>query len=76
TRVWLGVRPEHITDPVDEVHLRLPETVLQRELMGADYLLHVITPIGTLRFRRRHRGSVPEIGESLLVGFSPADVHL
>ena len=34
TRVWLGVRPEHITDRVEEGHLRLPATVLQRELMG------------------------------------------
>lgn len=76
TRVWLGVRPEHITDRVEEGHLRSPATVLQRELMGADYLLHVSTPIGTLRFSRRHRGTVPEKGESLLVGFSPADVHL
>ena len=76
TRVWLGVRPEHITDRVEEGHLRLPATVLQRELMGADYLLHVSTPIGTLRFSRRHRGTVPEKGESLPIGFSPADVHL
>lgn len=76
TRVWLGIRPEHITDRVEEGHLRLPATVLQRELMGADYLLHVSTPIGTLRFSRRHRGTVPEKGESLILGFSPADVHL
>ena len=76
TRVWLGVRPEHITDRVEEGHLRLPATVLQRELMGADYLLLVSTPIGTLRFSRRHRGTVPEKGESLPIGFSPADVHL
>ena len=76
TRVWLGVRPEHITDHVEEDHLRLPATVLQRELMGADYLLHVSTPIGTLRFSRRNRGKVPEKDESLPIGFSPADVHL
>ncbi|MGA6562098.1 TOBE domain-containing protein, partial [Escherichia coli] len=75
-RVWLGVRPEHITDHVEEDHLRLPATVLQRELMGADYLLHVSTPIGTLRFSRRNRGKVPEKDESLPIGFSPADVHL
>jgi sn-glycerol 3-phosphate transport system ATP-binding protein len=43
--------------------------------MGADYLLHVSTPIGTLRFSRRHRGAVPEKGDADL-GFSPADVHL
>ncbi|HCX6003934.1 TPA: ABC transporter ATP-binding protein [Escherichia coli] len=68
--------PEHITDHVEEDHLRLPATVLQRELMGADYLLHVSTPIGTLRFSRRNRGKVPEKDESLPIGFSPADVHL
>ena len=34
TRVWLGIRPEHITDRVEHGHLRLPGTVLQRELMG------------------------------------------
>ncbi|VUS51742.1 ABC transporter ATP-binding protein [Klebsiella spallanzanii] len=76
SQVWLGIRPEHISDRVEESHLRLPATVLQRELMGADYLLHVSTPIGTLRFSRRHRGAVPEKGDSLLLGFSPGDIHL
>lgn len=76
SQVWLGIRPEHISDRVEESHLRLPATVLQRELMGADYLLHVSTPIGTLRFSRRHRGAVPEKGNSLLLGFSPGDIHL
>jgi sn-glycerol 3-phosphate transport system ATP-binding protein len=76
SRVWLGLRPEHISDRVEEGHLRLCATVLQRELMGADYLLHVSTPIGTLRFSRRHRGAVPEKGDSLILGFSPGDIHL
>ena len=34
TRIWLGVRPEHITDRVEEGHLRLPATVLQRGTDG------------------------------------------
>ena len=76
SRVWFGIRPEHISDRVEEGHLRLCATVLQRELMGADYLLHVSTPIGTLRFSRRHRGAVPEKGDTLILGFSPADIHL
>jgi sn-glycerol 3-phosphate transport system ATP-binding protein len=75
-RVWFGIRPEHISDRVEEGHLRLSATVLQRELMGADYLLHVSTPIGTLRFSRRHRGAVPEKGDTLTLGFSPGDIHL
>ena len=61
---------------MEEGHLRLSATVLQRELMGADYLLHVSTPIGTLRFSRRHRGAVPEKGDTLTLGFSPGDIHL
>jgi sn-glycerol 3-phosphate transport system ATP-binding protein len=44
SQVWLGIRPEHISNRVEESHLRLPATVLQRELMGADYLPHVSPP--------------------------------
>ncbi len=42
--------------------------------MGADYLLHVSTRSAPCACR--HRGTVPEKGESLPIGFSPADVHL
>lgn len=76
TNVWLGIRPEHITDSPEEGQLMLSATVVQRELMGADYLLHVSTPVGTLRYTRRHRGVVPEKGDTLTLGFSPSDVHL
>ena len=76
TQVWLGIRPEHITDrPTDGLYT-LPATVMQRELMGADYLLHISTPVGTLRYSRRHRGTVPEKGDTLTLGFSPSDLHL
>ncbi|HGY4723546.1 TPA: ABC transporter ATP-binding protein [Citrobacter amalonaticus] len=76
TRVWLGLRPEHITDHPTDDQLVLPATVMQRELMGADYLLHVSTPVGTLRYSRRHRGTVPDKGDTLTLGFSPLDIHL
>jgi sn-glycerol 3-phosphate transport system ATP-binding protein len=76
TQVWLGVRPEHITDNPAGDQLVLPATVIQRELMGADYLLHVSTPVGTLRYSRRHRGAVPDKGDTLTLGFSPSDIHL
>lgn len=74
--VWLGIRPEHISDVPEAGHLMLPATVTQRELMGADYQLHVTTPIGNLRYIRRHRGDVPNKGDTLSVGFSPFDCHL
>ena len=34
-RVWFGIRPEHISDRVEEGHLRLSATVLQRETDGS-----------------------------------------
>lgn len=75
-QVWLGIRPEHITDNPGPPAMTLPATVIQRELMGADYLLHVSTPAGALRYTRRHRGAIPEKGDTLTLGFSPADLHL
>ncbi|MGY5958650.1 ABC transporter ATP-binding protein [Kosakonia sp. BK9b] len=74
--VWLGIRPEHITDSPHADQLVLPATVTQRELMGADYQLHLSTPVGPLRYIRRHRGDVPNKGDTLSVGFSPLDCHL
>ncbi|MCS5880182.1 ABC transporter ATP-binding protein [Klebsiella variicola subsp. variicola] len=77
TRVWLGIRPEHITDRVEggpsapAGHRSATRTDGGRLTCSTS-----APPIGTLRFSRRHRGTVPEKGESLLVGFSPADVHL
>ncbi|HAU5634545.1 ABC transporter ATP-binding protein [Citrobacter amalonaticus] len=76
TQVWLGIRPEHMTDRPTDGQYTLPATVTQRELMGADYLLHVSTPVGTLRYSRRHRGEVPDKGDTLTLGFSPSDLHL
>ncbi|QJT78962.1 ABC transporter ATP-binding protein [Kosakonia sp. MUSA4] len=76
SQVWLGIRPEHMTDTPEAGQLVLPATVIQRELMGADYQLHVSTPIGNLRYIRRHRGDVPNKGDTLSVGFSPLDCHL
>ncbi|WP_049854551.1 ABC transporter ATP-binding protein [Dickeya fangzhongdai] len=77
-QVIFGIRPEHLTDaPETEQHtLRLPGTVTQRELMGADYLLHISTPIGELRYSRKNRGDAPMVGDTVSLGFSPFDVHL
>ena len=75
-QAWLGVRPEHITDAPAPDMLTLPGRVEQRELLGADYLIHLSTPVGPLRYARRHRGSAPEKGDMMTVGFSPDDVHL
>ncbi|MEH2920459.1 ABC transporter ATP-binding protein [Samsonia erythrinae] len=74
--VLLGVRPEHITEhAASDGDLSLPGTVKQRELFGAEYLLHVETSLGTLRYRRPNRDGVPDIGASVVLHFSPQDCH-
>ncbi|AIQ98495.1 ABC transporter ATP-binding protein [Pluralibacter gergoviae] len=75
-QAWLGIRPEHVSDAPAPDMLTLPAWVEQRELLGADYLIHVSTPVGPLRYTRRHRGAAPEKGDMLVLGFSPADIHL
>ncbi|MGM3162360.1 ABC transporter ATP-binding protein [Dickeya undicola] len=77
-QVIFGIRPEHLSDaPEAEQHtLRLSGIVTQRELMGADYLLHISTPIGELRYSRKNRGDAPMVGDTVNLGFSPFDVHL
>lgn len=76
--VFFGIRPEHLTDtPEAEQHTHhVSGTVTQRELMGADYLLHISTPIGELRYSRKNRGDIPMVGDTVNLGFSPFDVHL
>ena len=74
-RVWVGIRPEHITDTPQPGQFTFAATLRQRELMGADYLLHLTTPFGNMRYCRRHRGSIPECGDIIQPGFSPEDLH-
>ncbi|CAK9884362.1 MAG: sn-glycerol-3-phosphate import ATP-binding protein UgpC [Candidatus Erwinia impunctatus] len=74
--VTMGIRPEHITDAPEGCDFILPATVTQRELMGADYLLHLMTPVGPLRYCRRHETAVPQKGETLRIGFSASALHL
>ncbi|PWC12046.1 ABC transporter ATP-binding protein [Brenneria roseae subsp. americana] len=76
TKVQLGIRPEHITgQAVSGVGLQLPGTVTQRELFGAEYLIHVETPLGGMRYRRPNRDGVPDVGTPLVLHFSPQDCH-
>ncbi|NKI72887.1 ABC transporter ATP-binding protein [Dickeya sp. CFBP 2040] len=77
-QVFFGIRPEHLTEGQQSCHqsLRLTGTVTQRELMGADYLLHINTPIGELRYSRKNRGDTPMVGVTVNLSFSPFDVHL
>ncbi|MCV9878697.1 ABC transporter ATP-binding protein [Brenneria izbisi] len=74
--VRLGIRPEHISEQAaPDGGLQLPGTVMQRELFGAEYLIHVATPLGGIRYRRPNRDSVPDIGMPLVLHLSPQDCH-
>lgn len=76
TSVLLGIRPEHITEHAEsDGELSLPGTVKQRELFGAEYLIHVDTPLGNIRYRRPNRDGVPDVGAPIVLHFSPQDCH-
>ncbi|MCL2891705.1 ABC transporter ATP-binding protein [Brenneria tiliae] len=76
TTVLLGIRPEHITEQGAAAgRVRLPATVTQRELFGAEYLMQVDTPLGALRYRRANRQGVPAVGAALTLSFSLQDCH-
>lgn len=76
TDVLLGIRPEHITEhAASDGDLSLSGTVKQRELFGAEYLIHVDTPLGNIRYRRPNRDGVPDVGAPIVLHFSPQDCH-
>lgn len=76
SHILMGIRPEHITDQLNDASsIILPATIIQKELMGADYLIQVSTPIGLLRYTRRQRNNSPVIGDTLNISFSLSDVH-
>lgn len=77
TEVFIGIRPEHITDRPsgDEHYVTLASTVVKRELLGADYLIHVTTALGTLRYTRENRGPAPQLGDAITLSFLPSDIH-
>ncbi|UKE82898.1 ABC transporter ATP-binding protein [Pectobacterium colocasium] len=76
TDVLLGIRPEHITEhAASDGDLSLSGTVKQRELFGAEYLIHVDTLLGNIRYRRPNRDGVPDVGAPIVLHFSPQDCH-
>ena len=76
THIRLGIRPEHIGDrPAGDDALRLTGMIAQRELFGAEYLLHVNTALGQVRYRRANRAGVPDVGAAVTLYFSPQDCH-
>ncbi|MBU9841883.1 ABC transporter ATP-binding protein [Rahnella aceris] len=80
--VYLGIRPEHISDrPVEGESLQLQATLTYRELLGAEYLCHADTPLGKIRYVRKNQlrensGDIPQPGDRITLYFSLHDLHL
>jgi len=82
SEVYLGIRPEHITECSAEPeipvpgHLYLQASLTHRELLGADYLNHASTSLGSLPYLRENRGQAPQKGQQVRLRFSLQDLHL
>ncbi len=80
--VYLGIRPEHISDqPAEGESLQLQATLTYRELLGAEYLCHADTAIGEIRYVRKNllrenSGNIPQPGDRITLHFSLHDLHL
>jgi len=80
--VYLGIRPEHISDqPVEGQSLQLQATLTYRELLGAEYLCHADSALGKIRYVRKNQlreniGDIPQPGDHITLHFSLHDLHL
>ena len=59
----------------------LQATLTYRELLGAEYLCHADTPLGTIRYVRKNQlrensGDIPQPGDRITLYFSLHDLHL
>ena len=78
-----GIRPEDmfLTGETEEAAAgraacRLRGILAAREMLGAEYLLHIGTETGErLVVRAPGNGPVPRVGEPCVVGFSPRSLH-
>lgn len=78
TEVYLGIRPEHISDQVSdesEATLRLAASLTHCELLGAEYLNHAQSSLGSLRYLRKNRGAAPHVNQQVDLRFSLQDLH-
>ncbi len=80
--LYLGIRPEHISDqPVEGESLQVQATLTYRELLGAEYLCHADTALGKIRYVRKNQlrensGDIPQPGDRITLYFSLHDLHL
>jgi sn-glycerol 3-phosphate transport system ATP-binding protein len=90
--VYLGIRPEHLSDqPNEERTLALSVTLNHRELLGAEYLCHADTGYGHIRYLLKNQNVknlrriqaegestlvIPQPGDRVTLYFSLHDLHL
>lgn len=82
SEVYLGIRPEHLSDQPDlDRPLKLEVTLTHRELLGAEYLCHAQSNIGNIRYIRKNQlrensREIPQAGDRVTLYFSSHDLHL
>lgn len=72
--VYVGIRPEHLSDQPDEARpLALNVTLTHRELLGAEYLCHAETAGGHIRFLSKNQRRTQPEGEAIMAHSQPGD---
>jgi len=76
--VYLGIRPEHLSDdqPMAEGRIQVSAQLISTELLGASYLNQAQTLLGKLRYLRANRGAAPQPNQAITLSFSLQDLHL
>jgi len=72
--VYLGIRPEHLSEQPDgDRTLSLTVTLTHRELLGAEYLCHAQTAGGNIRYLSKNQRRNESAGEDVFVHPQPGD---
>ena len=74
-KIVVGIRPERLSLLQRTDDIALSGSVAMREVLGAEVVLHVDSPAGTLTVRT-DAGSAPRPGDTVQVWLAPSSIHL
>jgi len=73
--IVVGIRPERLSLEQRADDIPLSGSVAMREVLGAEVVLHLDSPAGSLTVRT-DAGSAPRLGDTLQVWLDPRAIHL
>jgi len=73
--IVVGIRPERLSLEQRADDIPLSGSVAMREVLGAEVVLHLDSPAGSLTVRT-DAGSAPRLGDTLQVWLHPSAIHL